>query len=87
MKERPGDKVLEAKYIAELSAFGSTQLVSNVKHVTKNSNQIFSSVANSLRMCLLAADKEDTCESEVTSCRAVCNGCQLLAVGNGHCIQ
>jgi len=56
-----------------------------------------SSVANSLRKRLLVADKVDTCESalcrraaqkhEVTSCRAVCDGYQLLAVGHGHCIR
>jgi len=63
MKGSTGDKVLAAKSIAESSAFGSTQLVSNSKHVTINNNQFLSSVVNSLRKRLLVADKEDTCES------------------------
>jgi len=63
MKRNPGDKVLEAKSIAESSVFGSTQLVSNNKHVTINNNQFLSSVANSLRKRLLVADKGDTRES------------------------
>jgi len=63
MKGSPGDKVLAVKSIAESSAFGSTQLVSNSKHVTINNNQFLSSVANSLRKRLLVDDKEDTCKS------------------------
>ena len=58
IKDKPGEKMTEARLIAESCMFGATKVESNRKHVSINAKQFLTSVANNMRRRLLANDDD-----------------------------